>query len=130
MRLGIAILNTGAIHILDFWVRVIPQPSGAAILNSGVPMAPNLRSGRKHEIMRMIPISWKISKSGSTAVRAQSLAFYATLRDSEMRGDEPQVWIPRWIPCIYLHACGQLTPKGWVVTGEVLNSPLAARLGP
>ena len=90
---GFAILNSGAVHILDFWVRVIPQPSGAAILNSGVPMALNLRSGRKNEIMRMISIFCKISKSGAAAVRAQSLTFYAPARDSIaipaslMRGD-------------------------------------------
>ena len=76
-------------HILYFWVRVIPQPSGAAILNSGVPMALNLRSGKKNEIMRMISIVWKISKFGATAV----LTFYAPPRDSIavpaslMRGD-------------------------------------------
>ena len=40
---GVEILNSGAMHILDFWVRVIPHRSGAAILNSGVPMALNLR---------------------------------------------------------------------------------------
>ena len=69
----------------------------AAILNSGVPTAPNLRFGRKNEIMRMISIFWKIrqnqiarmisifrkiSKSGATAVRPQSLTFYAPPRDS------------------------------------------------
>ena len=79
---GFAIFIPGAVHILDFWVRVIPQTSGAAILNSGVPMALNLRSGRKNEIMRMISIFRKISKSGATAARAQSLTFYAPPRDS------------------------------------------------
>ena len=76
-----------------------PQPSGAAILNSGVPMALNLRSGRKNEIMRMMSISWKVSKFGGTAVRAQSRTFYAPPRDSIaipaslMRGE---IWI--WGP--------------------------------
>ena len=74
---GFAILNSGAMHILNFWVSVIPQSSGAAILNSGVPMALNLRSGSKNEIMRMISVFQKISKSGATAVRTQSLTFYA-----------------------------------------------------
>ena len=90
---GVAILNSGAMHILDFWVRVIPQHSGAAILNSGVPTTLNLRYGRTNEIMRMISISWKISKSGATTVRAQSRTLYARPRDSIaipaslMRGD-------------------------------------------
>ena len=44
---GYAILNSGAMHILDFCVRLISHPSGAAILNSGVPTALKLRSGRK-----------------------------------------------------------------------------------
>ena len=80
-------------HILDFWVRGIPQPSGAAILNSGVPEALNLRFGRKNEIMRMISIFQKIVNSGATAVHAHPLTFYAPPRDSIaipaflMRGD-------------------------------------------
>ena len=60
MRLGIAILNSGGLHILHFWVRVIPHPSGAAILNSGVQWVLNLRTTRRNEIMRMISISKKI----------------------------------------------------------------------
>ena len=43
MRLGIAILNCRAMHILDFWVKVIPHPSDA-ILSSGVTWALNLRT--------------------------------------------------------------------------------------
>ena len=100
---GLAILNSGAVHILDFWVKVIPQPSGAAILNSGVPMALNLRSGRKNEIMHMISIFRKISKSGAMAARAQSITFYAPPRDSIaipaslMRGDlSSQHQRPSW----------------------------------
>ena len=77
---GLAILNSGAMHILDFSVRVIPQPSGATILNSRVPMALTLRSGRKNEIMRMISMFWKISKSGATTARAPLLNFYAPAR--------------------------------------------------
>ena len=38
-----AILNSAAMHILDFWVRAIPHHSGAAILNSGVQWALNVR---------------------------------------------------------------------------------------
>ena len=88
-------LNSGAMHILYFWVRVIPKPSGVAILNSRVPMALNLSSGSKNEILRMISIFWKISKSAAMAVRAQSLTFYAPPRDSIaipaslMRGNIP-----------------------------------------
>ena len=70
MRLGIAILNSGAVHILDFWVRAIPHPSSAAILNSGVQWALNLRSAWKNEIMRMISIVQEISKSGAMPARA------------------------------------------------------------
>ena len=89
----LAIVNSGAMHIVYFWVRVTPQPSGAAILNPEVPMALNLRSGRKNEIMRMIPFFQTIAECGATAVRAQSLTFYAPPRDSIaipaslMRGD-------------------------------------------
>ena len=56
-------------------------------------MALNLRSGREHKIIRMISIFRRISKSGATAVRAQSLTLYAPPRDSIaipaplMRGD-------------------------------------------
>ena len=76
-----------------FLGRGHPQPSHAAILSSGVPMALNLRSGRENEVMRMISIFQKISKRGATAVRAQSLTFHAPPRDSIaipaslMRGD-------------------------------------------
>ena len=93
MRLGIAIFNAGAMDIPDFWVTVIPQPSGAAILNSGVPLALNLRSDWRKNIMRMISSFWEISKSGAMAVRAQPPTFYAPPRDSIavpaslMRGD-------------------------------------------
>ena len=48
MRLGIAILNSGAMHILDCWVRVI-----AAILNLGGQWALNLRSTWKAK-----PCAW------------------------------------------------------------------------
>ena len=72
-----------SLHILDFWVRVFPQPSsGAAILNSGVPTALNLRSGRKNKIMRMISIFQKISNLRAMAVHAHPLTFYAPPRDS------------------------------------------------
>ena len=77
---GVAILNSGAMHILDFWVRAIPYASGAAILNSGVQWALNLRPARKNEIMRMVSIFQKISKSGATVARAHSLTFYAPAR--------------------------------------------------
>ena len=56
MSLGIATLNSGAMNILDFWVRAIPHPSGAAFLNSGIQWALNLKSAWKNEIMRMISI--------------------------------------------------------------------------
>ena len=67
----------------------------AAILNSGVPTALNLRSGRKNEIMRMISSFQKISKSGATTARADSLTFYAPLRNSitipaSLRRGEPE----------------------------------------
>ena len=80
MRLGIAIFNPGAVHILDLWVRVIPQTSGAAILDSGVQWALNLRPVWKSETMRMVSIFRKISKIGATAARAHSLTFYAPAR--------------------------------------------------
>ena len=68
----IAILISEAMHILDFWVRAIPHPSGAAILNSGVQWALNLRPAWKNEIMRMVSIFLKILKSGAAAARAHS----------------------------------------------------------
>ena len=80
MPLGIAILNSGAMHIFSFCARVIPHASGEAILNSGVQWALNLRPACKNELMRMISTFWKISKSGATAARAQSLMFYASAR--------------------------------------------------
>ena len=80
MRLGIAILNSEAMHTLVFWVRIISDPSGAAILNSGVGWALNLSPAWKNELMRMVSIFWKNSKSGATAVRAHSLTFYAPAR--------------------------------------------------
>ena len=79
MRLGIVILNSGAVHILSF-CAAIPHASGEAILNSGVHWALNLRPACKNETMRMISTFWKISKSGATAARAQSLTFYASAR--------------------------------------------------
>ena len=77
-----AILTSAAIHmhILDFWARVVPHPSDAAILNSGVQWALNLRPTGKHEIMRMVSMFQKISKSGATVARAHSLSFYAPPR--------------------------------------------------
>ena len=69
MGLGIA--------ILDFWVSVIPHASSTAILNSGVQLALNLRSSWENEIMHMISIFRKISKSGATAAHA---TFYAPAR--------------------------------------------------
>ena len=62
-------------HILDGWVRVIPHPSGAAILNSGVQWALILRPAWKNETMRMVSILQKISTFGGTAARAHSLTF-------------------------------------------------------
>ena len=55
----LAILNSAAMHILDFWVRVIAHPSSAAILNSAVQWVLNLRPGWKNETMRMVSISGK-----------------------------------------------------------------------
>ena len=80
IRLGIAILNSGAMHVRDFWVRVIPHPSGAAILNSGVQWALNLRPAWRNEIMRMVSTFQKISKSAAMAARAHSLTFYVPAR--------------------------------------------------
>ena len=53
---GFAILNSGATHILDFWVRAIPHSPGAAILMSGVQWALNLRPARENETMCIVPI--------------------------------------------------------------------------
>ena len=72
---GFAIPNAGAMHILDFWVRLIPHASGAAFLASGVQWALDLRPAWKNEIMRMVSILWKISKFGATAARAHSFTF-------------------------------------------------------
>ena len=80
MRLGIAILNSGAMHILDFWSRVIPHPSGTAILNSGVQWALSLWPAWKNEATRMISIFQKISKSGAMVAHPPSLTFYAPAR--------------------------------------------------
>ena len=57
---GLAILNSGAMQILDLWVRVIPHPSSAAILSAGVEWALNLRPGWKNEAMSMVSIVQKI----------------------------------------------------------------------
>ena len=65
-------------HIFDFWGH--PPPSSAAILDSGVQWGLNLRPTRRNEIMLMISIFWKISKSGTTAAHAHSLTFYALAR--------------------------------------------------
>ena len=95
---GLIIHNSGEsvcrscaqVAILNFKVQTW---AWAAILNSGVPTALNLRFGRRSEIMRMISSCWKISKSGATAARAHALTFYAPPRDSIaipaslMRGD-------------------------------------------
>ena len=67
---GFVIPNSGAKHILGFWVRVIPHPTSLAILNSGAQSALNLRSACKNEIMCMISNFQKISKSESMAARA------------------------------------------------------------
>ena len=77
---GLAILISGAIHILGFWIRVIPHPTSSVILNSGVQWALDLRHDWKNEIMRMVSNCWKISKSGATAARAHTLTFYAPAR--------------------------------------------------
>ena len=68
---GFAILNSGAVHILGFWVRVIPIPPGQQSSILGIQWALNLRSACKNEIMRMISIFWKIPKSGAAPVHAQ-----------------------------------------------------------
>ena len=71
MRMGSqSSINSGAMHILSFWVRVIPHPTSSAILNSAVQWALNLRSAWKNEIMRMISIWQKILKSEAMAARA------------------------------------------------------------
>ena len=57
-----------------------PPPSSVAILNSGIQWALNLKSAWKNELMRMISIFQKISKSGATAARAHLLTFYAPAR--------------------------------------------------
>ena len=57
----------------NHWNITDETAAGASILNSGVTTAHNLRSGRKNEIMRMISIRQKISKSGATAACAHSL---------------------------------------------------------
>ena len=75
---GLAILNSGATHP-RFLGKGHPPTIRRSNPQSGVPMALNLRSGRKNEIVRMISILRTISKSGATAVRAQSLASYAPL---------------------------------------------------
>ena len=67
---GLAILNFGAIHILGFWVRVIP-PSHQ--LNnpqfwSSTGAYPEI--SLDNEIMRMISIFWEISKFEAMAARA------------------------------------------------------------
>ena len=77
---GLAILNSGAMHILDFWVRVIRHVSGATILDSGVQWALNLRPAWKNEIMRMISIFQKKSKFGAVVARPHSLSFCAPAR--------------------------------------------------
>ena len=77
---GFAILNSGAMHIFAFWVRVIP-----------ITLAQQLSimefSGRlawdqpgKNETMYMVLSFQKISKFGATAARAHSLTFYAPAR--------------------------------------------------
>ena len=53
---GFAVLNSAAMRMLDFWERVIPLPSSAAILNSGVQCALNLRPAWKNETMRTVSI--------------------------------------------------------------------------
>ena len=67
---GLAILNSGAMHILGFWVRVIPNPTQPAILIPGVHWALNLRPAWKNETMRMISIFQRVSESEAMAVRA------------------------------------------------------------
>ena len=82
MRLRIATLMSGAMHILDFWISVIPHPSGAAILNSGVQWALNLRPAWKTEIMRVI--SFFCGKIQNLEPRrpalAHSVTFYVPAR--------------------------------------------------
>ena len=100
------------VHNPQFWGSGMPKPCArarnpqfqsadmrlpwawAAILDSAVPTALNLRFGRKNEIMRMISSFWNISKSGATAASAHSLTFYASpprdsiaIPTSLMRGD-------------------------------------------
>ena len=95
---GFAILDSGDMHILDVWVRAISHPLGAAILNSGVQWALNLRPAWKHEIMRMVsnfpqhlkngePQRPALTHSPSTHPR-DSIAIPASL----MRGDDCILW--------------------------------------
>ena len=76
MRMGSQSLNSGAMHILDFWVRVIPHASSAEICNSGVQLALNLRPAWKNETMCIVSIFQEVSTSGATAARAHSLTIY------------------------------------------------------
>ena len=81
--LWLAILNSGAMaamRILDFRVRVIPYPSSAAILKSGVQLALNLKPASKNESTRIVSIFGEIPTSGAMAARAHSLTFYALAR--------------------------------------------------
>ena len=75
-----AILTAGAMRMLHFWVRLIPHPPGAAILNSAVQWALNLRPAWKNETMRMVSIFQEISKFGAMATHAHLLTFYAPAR--------------------------------------------------
>ena len=76
---GHAILTSATMHIMDFWVRVIPHPSNAAILNSGVRRELNLRPTWKNGIMHMISIFQKISNSGAMVAHAPHLLRTARL---------------------------------------------------
>ena len=80
-----------AMRTHDLWVRVIPHPSGAAILDTGVPWALNPSPAWKNETMRMVSISWTISKSGAIVARAHSPSRHPrdsiAIPASLMRGD-------------------------------------------
>ena len=82
---------------------------------------------QENEIMRMISIFQKISKSGATAVRAQSLTLYAPPRDSIaipaslMRGDFLQFRL-----CWRWSVIADSTDSGvWTLLGMVCYCSLA-----
>ena len=102
---GFAILHSGAMHILGFWVRVVRHPTSSAILTSGVQWALNLRSAWRTK--SCASIFQKLSKSEAMAARAHSDSPSTHPRDSIaipaslMRGDTEQMLAhePMQRPC-------------------------------